>query len=68
MTHMTQDSPGPELLGTVRVDARGRVYFKRLASQLPPGALYLVDVERSPETETPGSPSAPRTIRMRLVE
>lgn len=61
MTHMTQEQREPELLGTVRVDARGRVYFKRLAGELPPGALYLVDVER-------GDDSPPKTIRMRLVE
>lgn len=65
MTHMTQKDPNtpdeaPGVpLGTVRVDARGRVYFKRLSGAIEPGALFMVDAD---------SVEDPKTIRMRLVE
>lgn len=75
---MTQ--PTQKTIGLVRVDARGRVYFKRLGAVIPPGSMYLVDVEEFPETpdaphtanagdtaDTPQSPSAPSTAP-RLIQ
>lgn len=51
-----------KIIGTVRVDSRGRVYLKRLAKDVPEGALYLLSAE--PETDG----SAPKTIKLKLVE
>lgn len=70
---MTQ--PTQRTIGVVRVDGRGRVYLKRLATSIPTGAMYLVDVDDGTQPgqpgpskfpETPGQP--PKTIRLRLVE
>ncbi len=74
MTQTTPDPPEPaepaeptsRVLGTVRVDDRGRVYFKRVSPAIAPGSVYIVDAVD--ETPTPEQGSAPKTIRMRLVE
>lgn len=71
MTQTTPDPPEPaeptsRVLGTVRVDDRGRVYFKRVSPAITPGSVYIVDaVDEAPQPE---EGAAPKTIRMRLVE
>lgn len=83
MTQITPDAPEPtapanRVLGTVRVDERGRVYFKRVSPSMSPGSVYIVDApDDTPITDaidddnretSKASPAAPKTIRMRLVE
>jgi len=88
MTQTTPDPPEPaeptsRVLGTVRVDDRGRVYFKRVSPAIAPGSVYIVDAvdepapSAQPETDaidddnretSKAVPAPPKTIRMRLVE
>lgn len=61
------------LLGTVKVDARGRVYLKHVVKGLAPNSVYALyapeDVDELTAGEGSGEVSpAPKTIRMRLVE
>lgn len=59
------DAPPPgRMLGTVRVDARGRVYLKSLSSRIAPGSIYTVAMDD--DSSAPATP--PKSIRMRLIE
>ena len=55
MTRMTQETQ----LGTITVDARGRVYLRRLIPALPPNTIYMASVD---------DPENPTSLRLRLVE